>query len=222
VGKTLTELASVGPFRGFRSSSYPWDIVGAQHRGRGGISRWPTMDEAAGREMASPDASRASDVFAPPTVIIGTSGQVQAFIDFGIGRGQGTAPIEDEAGMRPGKASYMFLPNRRRGSRLDGRSDIFQAWALFLYEITVWSSGWWRGFKGELIRRIRRKRKGPRGPPTCATDYPQRSLKMIVMRAAGKEAGGPLPVGPRICGRLAVLLAGFRVPGMRSHHQLAR
>ena len=148
----------------------------------------------------------------PTNVIIGTSGQVK-LIDFGIAR-QGTA-IKDEAGLRPGKASYMS-PEQAQGAALDGRSDIFSLGTI-LYEITV-GRRLWRGSKENAVRRIVEEKPPP--PTFVRHDYPA-DLEMIVMRALEKKPEDRYQSAHEFADALQYFLqdSGAR---MRSHHQLAR
>jgi hypothetical protein len=148
----------------------------------------------------------------PTNVIIGTSGQVK-LIDFGIAR-RGTA-IRDEAGVRPGKASYMS-PEQAQGAALDGRSDIFSLGTI-LYEITV-GRRLWRGSRANSIRRIVEEKPVP--PTYVRHDYPG-DLEMIVMRALEKKPEDRYQSAHEFAEALQHFLqdSGAR---MRSHHQLAR
>jgi eukaryotic-like serine/threonine-protein kinase len=148
----------------------------------------------------------------PTNVIIGDSGQVK-LIDFGIAR-QGTA-IKDEAGMRPGKASYMS-PEQAQGAALDGRSDLFSLGTI-LYEITV-GRRLWRGSRANSIRRIVEEKPVP--PTYVRHDYPG-DLEMIVLRALEKKPEDRYQSAHEFAEALQYFLqdSGAR---MRSHHQLAR
>ena len=105
----------------------------------------------------------------PPNVIVGYAGGTK-LIDFGIARRADARP-DEEAGLRPGKVSYMS-PEQVRGEPLDGRSDIFSLGTI-LYEITL-GRRLWRG-------------------PAAAGDAPDRRGD-----AAAPELRGPeLPGGAR-------------------------
>ena len=204
-GKTLTELAR----RAIEVSQLLYLDIGA-HIVAEVASALAYMDEAPD-ENGQPMHVVHRDV-SPTNVIIGTSGQVK-LIDFGIAR-QGTA-IEDEAGMRPGKASYMS-PEQAQGVPLDGRSDIFSLGTI-LYEITV-GRRLWRGSKANSIRRIVEEKPAP--PTYVRHDYPS-DLEMIVMRALEKKPEDRYQSAREFAEALQYFLqdSGAR---MRSHHQLAR
>jgi len=204
-GKTLTELAR----RAIEVSQLLYLDIGAHIVGEV-ASALAYMDEAPD-ENGQPMHVVHRDV-SPTNVIIGTSGHVK-LIDFGIAR-QGTA-IEDEAGMRPGKASYMS-PEQAQGVALDGRSDIFSLGTI-LYEITV-GRRLWRGSKVNSIRRIVEEKPVP--PTYVRHDYPG-DLEMIVMRALEKKPEDRYQSARDFAEDLQRFLqdSGAR---MRSHHQLAR
>ncbi|HJX64600.1 MAG TPA: serine/threonine-protein kinase [Polyangia bacterium] len=204
-GKTLTELAR----RAIEVSQLLYLDIGAHIVGEV-ASALAYMDEAPD-ENGQPMHVVHRDV-SPTNVIIGTSGHVK-LIDFGIAR-QGTA-IEDEAGMRPGKASYMS-PEQAQGVPLDGRSDIFSLGTI-LYEITV-GRRLWRGSKVNSIRRIVEEKPVP--PTYVRHDYPG-DLEMIVMRALEKKPEDRYQSAREFAEDLQRFLqdSGAR---MRSHHQLAR
>jgi serine/threonine-protein kinase len=204
-GKTLTELAR----RAIEVSQLLYLDIGAHIVGEV-ASALAYMDEAPD-ENGQPMHVVHRDV-SPTNVIIGTSGQVK-LIDFGIAR-QGMA-IEDEAGMRPGKASYMS-PEQAQGVALDGRSDIFSLGTI-LYEITV-GRRLWRGSKVNSIRRIVEEKPVP--PTYVRHDYPG-DLEMIVMRALEKKPEDRYQSAREFAEDLQRFLqdSGAR---MRSHHQLAR
>jgi serine/threonine-protein kinase len=204
-GKTLTELAR----RAIEVSQLLYLDIGAHIVGEV-ASALAYMDEAPD-ENGQPMHVVHRDV-SPTNVIIGTSGHVK-LIDFGIAR-QGTA-IEDEAGMRPGKASYMS-PEQAQGVALDGRSDIFSLGTI-LYEITV-GRRLWRGSKVNSIRRIVEEKPVP--PTYVRHDYPG-DLEMIVMRALEKKPEDRYQSAREFAEDLQRFLqdSGAR---MRSHHQLAR
>jgi serine/threonine-protein kinase len=204
-GKTLTELAR----RAIEVSQLLYLDIGA-HIVAEVASALAYMDEALD-ENGHPMHVVHRDV-SPTNVIIGHSGQVK-LIDFGIAR-QGTA-IKDEAGLRPGKASYMS-PEQAQGAALDGRSDIFSLGTI-LYEITV-GRRLWRGSKVNSIRRIVEEKPVP--PTYVRHDYPG-DLEMIVMRALEKKPEDRYQSAHEFAEALQYFLqdSGAR---MRSHHQLAR
>jgi serine/threonine protein kinase len=204
-GKTLTELAR----RAIEVSQLLYLDIGA-HIVAEVASALAYMDEAPD-DNGQPMHVVHRDV-SPTNVIIGNSGQVK-LIDFGIAR-QGTA-IKDEAGMRPGKASYMS-PEQAQGFALDGRSDIFSLGTI-LYEITV-GRRLWRGSRVNSIRRIVEEKPVP--PTYVRHDYPG-DLEMIVMRALEKKPEDRYQSAHEFAEALQYFLqdSGAR---MRSHHQLAR
>ena len=204
-GKTLTELAR----RAIEVSQLLYLDIGA-HIVAEVAAALAYMNEAPG-DNGQPMHVVHRDV-SPTNVIIGTSGQVK-LIDFGIAR-QGTA-IQDEAGMRPGKASYMS-PEQAQGAALDGRSDIFSLGTI-LYEITV-GRRLWRGSRVNSIRRIVEEKPVP--PTYVRHDYPG-DLEMIVMRALEKKPEDRYQSAHEFAEALQYFLqdSGAR---MRSHHQLAR
>jgi hypothetical protein len=204
-GKTLTEFAR----RAIEVSQLLYLDIGA-HIVAEVASALAYMNEAPD-ENGRPMQVVHRDV-SPTNVIIGTSGQVK-LIDFGIAR-QGTA-IKDEAGIRPGKASYMS-PEQAQGAALDGRSDIFSLGTI-LYEITV-GRRLWRGSKENATRRIVEEKPAP--PTYVRHDYPG-GLEMIVMRALEKKPEDRYQSAREFAEDLQYFLqdSGAR---MRSHHQLAR
>jgi serine/threonine-protein kinase len=204
-GKTLTELAR----RAIEVSQLFYLDIGA-HIVAEVAAALAYMNEALD-DNGQPMQVVHRDV-SPTNVIIGTSGQVK-LIDFGIAR-QGAA-IKDEAGMRPGKASYMS-PEQAQGIALDGRSDIFSLGTI-LYEITV-GRRLWRGSRANSIRRIVEEKPVP--PTYVRHDYPG-DLEMIVMRALEKKPEDRYQSAHEFAEALQYFLqdSGAR---MRSHHQLAR
>jgi serine/threonine-protein kinase len=204
-GKTLTELAS----RAIEvSKGLPLE-VGAYIAAEVGEAL-AYMNEAPD-ENGKPMQVVHRDV-SPTNVIIGTLGQVK-LIDFGIAR-QGTA-IKEEAGIRPGKASYMS-PEQAQGVALDGRSDIFSLGTI-LYEITV-GRRLWRGSQEKSIRRIVEEKPAP--PSYVRRDYPS-DLEMVVMRALEKKPEDRYQSAREFTDDIQRFLQNSGAK-MRSHHQLAR
>ena len=204
-GKTLTELAR----RAIEvSKGLPLD-VGA-HIAAEVAAALAYMNEAPD-ENGQPMQVVHRDV-SPTNIIIGTSGQVK-LIDFGIAR-QGTG-IKEEAGIRPGKASYMS-PEQAQDFALDGRSDIFSLGTI-LYEITV-GRRLWRGSRENSIRRIVEEKPAP--PTYVRHDYPG-DLEMVVMRALEKKPEDRYQSAREFAEDLQRFLKDSGAK-MRSHHQLAR
>jgi len=203
-GRTLTELAS----RAIEvSKGLPLE-VGAYIAAEVGEAL-AYMNEAPD-ENGQPMHVVHRDV-SPTNVIISTSGQVK-LIDFGIAR-QGTA-IKEEAGIRPGKASYMS-PEQAQGVALDGRSDIFSLGTI-LYEITV-GRRLWRGSQEKSIRRIVEEKPAP--PSYVRRDYPS-DLEMVVMRALEKKPEDRYQSAREFTDDIQRFLQNSGAK-MRSHHQLA-
>ena len=117
----------------------------------------------------------------PPNVIVGYAGGTK-LIDFGIARRADARP-DEEAGLRPGKVSYMS-PEQVRGEPLDGRSDIFSLGTI-LYEITL-GRRLWRGPPPQVMQRIVEETPPP--PSYVDRGYPA-ALERIVMRALEKRPG---------------------------------
>jgi tRNA A-37 threonylcarbamoyl transferase component Bud32 len=117
----------------------------------------------------------------PPNVIVGYAGGTK-LIDFGIARRADARP-DEEAGLRPGKVSYMS-PEQVRGEPLDGRSDIFSLGTI-LYEITL-GRRLWRGPPPQVMQRIVEETPPP--PSYVDRAYPP-ALERIVMRALEKRPG---------------------------------
>ena len=114
----------------------------------------------------------------PPNLIVGYSG-VTKIIDFGIARRSDTEV--DEAGLKPGKVSYMS-PEQVRGQHLDGRSDIFSLGTV-LYEMTL-GRRLFRGPAHTVMRRIVEEEPPP--PSYIDRQYPP-LLERVVMRALAKR-----------------------------------
>jgi serine/threonine protein kinase len=114
----------------------------------------------------------------PTNVLVSYEGQTE-IVDFGIARVQDE--LREEAGMLPGKASYMS-PEQVRGETVDHRSDIF-ALGIILYELTL-CQRLYRGPAEAVMRRIVNERVQP--PTAIRRDYPA-ALELIVMRALEKR-----------------------------------
>jgi tRNA A-37 threonylcarbamoyl transferase component Bud32 len=114
----------------------------------------------------------------PPNLIVGYAGQT-TIIDFGIARHGDTG--SDEAGLKPGKVSYMS-PEQVRGEPLDGRSDLFSLGTI-LYEITL-GRRLWRGPPPVVMQRIADEVPAP--PTYIDRNYPA-LLERVVMRALEKR-----------------------------------
>jgi eukaryotic-like serine/threonine-protein kinase len=114
----------------------------------------------------------------PPNLIVSYAG-VTKIIDFGIARRSDMHV--DEAGLKPGKVSYMS-PEQVRGHHLDGRSDIFSLGTV-LYEITL-GRRLFRGPAHTVMRRIVEEEPPP--PSYIDRQYPS-MLERVVMRALAKR-----------------------------------
>jgi serine/threonine-protein kinase len=114
----------------------------------------------------------------PTNILVSYEGQTE-IVDFGIARAQDE--LREEAGILPGKASYMS-PEQVRGETVDHRSDIF-ALGIILYELTL-CQRLYRGPADEVMKRIVSERVQP--PTAIRRDYPA-ALELIVMRALEKR-----------------------------------
>ncbi len=204
-GVTLTQLAR----RALEvSHNLPLDV--GTHIVSEVASALAYMDEGVG-----PDGQRFQIVHrdvSPTNILIANSGHIK-LIDFGIAR-QGSA-VKDEAGLRPGKASYMS-PEQALGLAIDGRSDIF-CLGTILYEITL-GRRLWRGPREKAIRRI--VEEVPPPPTYVEREYPP-ELEQIVLRTLEKRPEDRY----QSAGDLAADLQEFLQSAgalMRSHHQMRR
>lgn len=162
-----------------------------------------------------PDGQRFQVVhrdISPTNILVGNSGHIKV-IDFGIAR-QGDA-IKDEAGLRPGKASYMS-PEQALGLPIDGRSDIF-CLGTILYEITL-GRRLWRGPREKAVRRIVEEIPPP--PTYVERDYPP-ALEQIVLRALEKRPEARYQSATEFAADLQDFLHQVGAL-MRSHHQMRR
>jgi eukaryotic-like serine/threonine-protein kinase len=114
----------------------------------------------------------------PTNILVSYEGQTK-IVDFGIARAQDE--LREEAGILPGKASYMS-PEQVRGEGADYRSDIF-ALGIILYELTL-CQRLYRGPAKAVMRRILDETIPP--PTAVRRDYPT-ALEHIVMRALEKR-----------------------------------
>jgi len=114
----------------------------------------------------------------PTNILVSYEGKTK-IVDFGIARAQDE--LREEAGILPGKASYMS-PEQIRGEGADSRSDIF-ALGIILYELTL-CQRLYRGAPAEVMRRILEENIEP--PTAIKRDYPP-ALELIVMRALEKR-----------------------------------
>ncbi len=114
----------------------------------------------------------------PTNILVSYEGQTE-IVDFGIARAQDE--LREEAGILPGKASYMS-PEQVRGETVDHRSDIF-ALGIILYELTL-CQRLYRGPADAVMKRIVSERVQP--PTAIRRDYPA-ALELIVMRALEKR-----------------------------------
>jgi serine/threonine protein kinase len=114
----------------------------------------------------------------PTNILVSYEGQTK-IVDFGIARAQDE--LREEAGILPGKASYMS-PEQIRGQGADYRSDIF-ALGIILYELTL-CQRLYRGAPEAVMRRILDENITP--PTAIRRDYPP-ALELIVMRALEKR-----------------------------------
>src|SRR4051794_9320163 len=114
----------------------------------------------------------------PTNILVSFEGQTK-IVDFGIARAQDE--LREEAGILPGKASYMS-PEQVRGEGADYRSDIF-ALGIILYELTL-CQRLYRGAPNAVMRRIVDENIPP--PTALRRDYPP-ALELIVMRALEKR-----------------------------------
>jgi serine/threonine protein kinase len=114
----------------------------------------------------------------PTNILVTMEGQTK-IVDFGIARVQDE--LRDEAGVRPGKASYMS-PEQVRGEGVDYRSDIFSL-GIILYEIAL-GQRLFRGPADAVMKRILEDKVPP--PTAIKRDFPP-ALELIVMRALEKR-----------------------------------
>lgn len=114
----------------------------------------------------------------PTNILVSYEGQTK-IVDFGIARAQDE--LREEAGVLPGKASYMS-PEQVRGTGVDHRADIF-ALGIILYELTL-CQRLFRGPADAVMKRIVNERIRP--PTAIKRDYPP-ALELIVMRALEKR-----------------------------------
>ena len=114
----------------------------------------------------------------PTNILVSYEGQTK-IVDFGIARAQDE--LREEAGILPGKASYMS-PEQVRGTGIDHRADIF-ALGIILYELTL-CQRLFRGPAEAVMKRIVNDRIRP--PTAIKRDYPP-ALELIVMRALEKR-----------------------------------
>jgi serine/threonine protein kinase len=114
----------------------------------------------------------------PTNVLVNYEGQTK-LVDFGIARAQDE--LREEAGILPGKASYMS-PEQVRGQGADHRSDIFSL-GIILYELTL-CRRLYRGAPETVMKRIVDESVAP--PTAIKRDYPA-ALELIVMRALEKR-----------------------------------
>lgn len=114
----------------------------------------------------------------PTNILVSYEGQTK-IVDFGIARAQDE--LREEAGILPGKASYMS-PEQVRGASIDHRADIF-ALGIILYELTL-CQRLFRGPADVVMKRIVSERIRP--PTAIKREYPA-ALEQIVMRALEKR-----------------------------------
>jgi eukaryotic-like serine/threonine-protein kinase len=114
----------------------------------------------------------------PTNILVSYEGQTE-IVDFGIARAQDE--LREEAGIFPGKASYMS-PEQVRGETVDHRSDIFSL-GIILYELTL-CQRLYRGPADAVMKRIVSERVQP--PTAIRRDY-SAALELIVMRALEKR-----------------------------------
>ncbi len=114
----------------------------------------------------------------PTNILVSYEGQTK-IVDFGIARAQDE--LREEAGILPGKASYMS-PEQVRGTGVDHRADIF-ALGIILYELTL-CQRLFRGPADAVMKRIVNERIRP--PTAIKRDFPP-ALEQIVMRALEKR-----------------------------------
>jgi serine/threonine protein kinase len=114
----------------------------------------------------------------PTNILVTMEGQTK-IVDFGIARAQDE--MRDEAGVRPGKASYMS-PEQVGGQGLDSRSDIFSL-GIILYELAL-GQRLFRGPAEIVMKRIVEEKVAP--PTAIKRDFPP-ALELIVMRALEKR-----------------------------------
>ena len=114
----------------------------------------------------------------PTNILVSYEGQTK-IVDFGIARVQDE--LREEAGILPGKASYMS-PEQVSGRPVDHRADLF-ALGIILYELTLCQ----RLYRGPAEAVMKRIVNDPVAPPTAVRrDYPA-ALELIVMRALEKR-----------------------------------
>ena len=114
----------------------------------------------------------------PTNILVNYEGQTK-IVDFGIARAQDE--LREEAGILPGKASYMS-PEQVRGQGADNRSDVF-ALGIILYELTL-CQRLYRGAPDAVMKRIVTENVAP--PTAIRRDYPA-ALELVVMRALEKR-----------------------------------
>ena len=114
----------------------------------------------------------------PTNILVNYEGQTK-IVDFGIARAQDE--LREEAGILPGKASYMS-PEQVRGQGADNRSDVF-ALGIILYELTL-CQRLYRGAPDAVMKRIVSENVAP--PTAIRRDYPA-ALELVVMRALEKR-----------------------------------
>ena len=114
----------------------------------------------------------------PTNILVNYEGQTK-IVDFGIARAQDE--LREEAGILPGKASYMS-PEQVRGQGVDNRSDVFSL-GIILYELTL-CQRLYRGAPDAVMKRIVNDNVAP--PTAIRRDYPA-ALELIVMRALEKR-----------------------------------
>ena len=114
----------------------------------------------------------------PTNILVNYEGQTK-LVDFGIARAQDE--LREEAGILPGKASYMS-PEQVRGQGADHRSDIFSL-GIILYELTL-CQRLYRGVPEAVMKLIVGESVAP--PTAIKRDYPA-ALELIVMRALEKR-----------------------------------
>ena len=123
----------------------------------------------------------------PTNILVSYEGQTK-IVDFGIARAQDE--LREEAGILPGKASYMS-PEQVRGEPADHRSDIFSL-GIILYELTLCQ----RLYRGRARGRDE-ARSSSEKVHAADRDPPRLSGRAGADRhaGAGEAARGSLPVG---------------------------
>jgi len=131
-----------------------------------------------GREGVNRTARIVHRDVSPTNILVSYEGQTK-IVDFGIARIQDE--LREEAGILPGKASYMS-PEQVSGRPVDQRADLF-ALGIILYELTLCQ----RLYRGPAEAVMKRIVSEPVQPPTAIRhDYPA-ALELIVMRALEKR-----------------------------------